>query len=70
MGRLICDCFACTRSSYSHKQFINSCSKPVTQTDEASFDYEPRDWLDITITHGRGFDVIHDPVINKGTGFP
>lgn len=35
----------------------------------ASFDYHAQDRLDTAaIARGRGIDVLHDPVYNKGTG--
>ncbi|KAG7671676.1 hypothetical protein Ndes2526B_g07436 [Nannochloris sp. 'desiccata'] len=42
-----------------------------SNTSLPSFDYQPQDRLDTTaIARGRGLDVLHDPVYNKGTGHP
>lgn len=47
--------------------FIRSFADGPTE-DTASFEYQPKDWLDVAMVRGRGLDVLHDPVFNKGTG--
>jgi hypothetical protein len=32
--------------------------------------YQPKDWADTSVARGRGVDVLHDPVFNKGTAHP
>jgi malate dehydrogenase (decarboxylating) len=32
--------------------------------------YDPQDWQGTAVARGRGMDVLHDPVFNKGTGHP
>ncbi|PSC74934.1 malic enzyme [Micractinium conductrix] len=39
-------------------------------SDLASFPYEPKEFLDISVARSRGVDVLHDPVFNKGTAHP
>lgn len=43
-------------------------SRPYS--DNASFPYEPKDFVDISVARSRGVDVLHDPVFNKGTAHP
>jgi hypothetical protein len=33
--------------------------------DLPSFDYRPRDWIDVSLVRKEGYDVLHDPVYNK-----
>jgi hypothetical protein len=44
------------------------CSRPFA--DIASFPYEPKETMDISVARSRGVDVLHDPVSNKGTAHP
>ncbi|EFN53662.1 hypothetical protein CHLNCDRAFT_136414 [Chlorella variabilis] len=39
-------------------------------SDTASFPYETKETLDISVARSRGVDVLHDPVFNKGTAHP
>lgn len=38
---------------------------PRSYSDLSSFDYEPKEFLDISVARTRGVDVLHDPVFNK-----
>ena len=41
-----------------------------TASTAPSFKYEPQSWPDTGIARGRGLNVLHDPVFNKGTAHP